>query len=329
MEVLRTTLFLVSLLAVVPACTAPDDPQSTVVVSHLGQTQPGRYGGTLSIVDESGTPIAKTTNNVTVETRAGDGPWRPASNVSLGNGPPLLDVMLVADNSGSTRDELSEVKDALHHMTQVILTRTPPDRVGLIRVSTVATVLAQPTTEASPIDTAIDGMFVTNGWTALWDGVRLGRDTLAATQTEQSPTGECYPARAPSILVYTDGQENNSADEHMTSYSDESDGIDTTFDDLTQLAVDGTPVAIYTVAIGSDADRTGLAALADATGGRHVDIANDGGLLGALHGAAAQLSDLVPFCFTPVDCADSEARITVTQGNHQYTHIVTLAGCGS
>jgi Mg-chelatase subunit ChlD len=326
-EVLRSSLFVLSLFALVPACATPDDAQPSVVVSHLGQTQPGRFGGTISVVDESGTPIAKNTNGVTVETRAGNGPWRPATNVSLGNGPPLLDVMIVADNSGSTRDELTEVKDALHHMAHVILTREPPDRVGLIRVSTVATVLAQPSTELAPIDTAIDGMFVTNGWTALWDGVRLGRDTLAASQIEQSPTGECYPARAPSVLVYTDGQENNSADEHMTSYSDESDGIDTTFDDLTQLTVDGTPVAIYTVAIGSDADRAGLAALADATGGRHVDIANDGGLVGALHGAAAQLSDLIPFCFTPVDCADTEARITVTQGNQQFTHVVTLAGC--
>ena len=149
----------------------------------------------------------------------------------------------------------------------------------------------------------------------------------AASQIDATPAGECYPARTPSVLVYTDGRENNSADEHDTSYSDESDGIDTTFDDLTGLAVDGTGVAIYTVAIGDDADAAGLAALADATGGRHVGIANDGGLLGALHGAAAQLSDLIPFCFTPANCADTEARITVTHGNTVHTHVVTLPGC--
>jgi Mg-chelatase subunit ChlD len=311
------------------ACSATDEPDGAVKVAHVSPRPSGAIGATLSFVDADGNPVeivekgGSAGGTVTVETRTGDGPWVTATNVSLGNGPPLLDVMIVADNSGSAREELDDVKDALHHFAGLVLGRVHPDRMGIVRVSTVAEVVADPSAVAEPIDAAIDAMFVSNGWTALWDGVRLGRDTLAISQTDTTPTGQCYPARVPSVVVYTDGEENNSADEHETSYA--GDGIDTTFDDLTALEIDGTRVSIYTVAISDDADRDSLAALADATGGRHVDIANHGQLVGALHGAAAQLDGLTPFCFTPAACSDTEARITVKQGNTVHTRTVTIA----
>jgi hypothetical protein len=303
------------------ACAAPEE-DDTVAVAHLSARPGGRVGGTLSVLDEAGQPVSARAASVAVETRGHDGTWRAASSVSLAEGPPLLDVMDVADNSGSTRDELGAVQDALHHFTDVVLARVHPDRLGLVRVSTEASVIAPPSTEAAPVDAAIDAMFVTNGWTALWDGVRLARDTLADSQIDATPNGLCYPARVPAIVMYTDGAENNSGDEHDTRYA--GDGIDTTFEDLTQLAIDGIPVSVHTVAISDDADRAGLAALSDATGGRHVDIANDGQLIGALHGAAAQLDRLTPFCFTPASCEDVEARITVVQGAKTHVRTVTL-----
>jgi Mg-chelatase subunit ChlD len=314
------------------ACTAAEEPDSTVKVAHVSARPSGAIGATLSVVDTDGNPVeivekggssGGDESKVTVETRTGDGEWVVATNVSLGNGPPLLDVMIVADNSGSARDELTDVKDALHHFAGIVLGRAHPDRMGIVRVSTIAEVVADPSADEAPIAAAIDDMFVSNGWTALWDGVRLGRDTLAISQTDPTPNGQCYPARVPSVVVYTDGAENNSADEHDTSYA--GDGIDTTFDDLTQLQIDGTRVSIYTVAISDDADSDSLEALAEATGGRHVDIQNHGQLVGALHSAAAQLDGLTPFCFTPAACSDTEARITVKQGNTVHTRTVTIA----
>ena len=306
----RTHLHGVLACALLGACVAPeDDSLEAVRVAHVRQAD-GAVSGTLSIVGPSGTPVPKAAPlQVTVKTRAGAGPWQSAGDVVVDDGPPLLDVMLVADNSGSTADELDDVREALHHFAQVVLSRVHDDRMGVIRVSTVATVLADPTPDEAPVAEAIDGMFVSNGWTALWDGVRLGNERLAATRIVSGEAGACYVGTVPSIVLYTDGHDNNSSAEHETAYED--DGVDTTLDDLMALEVDGVPTAIYTVAISEDADAASLEALADATGGRHVAIQNDGQLIGALHAAAAQLDELFPFCFVPASCSHTEAQLTI------------------
>jgi hypothetical protein len=318
-------------LLLLGACAPDGADDAAVQVAHLRHVD-GHVSATLSIVDDAGEPVPKSSpTQVTVKTRAGAGAWQVAGPVVLSNAPPLLDVMLVADNSGSAADEITEVQDAIRQFAHVILTRAHDDRMGMIRVSTVATVLQDPTPLEAPIEAAIDGMFVSNGWTALWDGVRLGNERLAASRIdasgENAPVGggACYVGTVPSLVVYTDGHDNNSADEHPTSY--EGDGVDTTLDDLMALSVDGVQTAIYTVAISDDADATSLEALADATGGRHVSIQNDGQLIGALHGAAAQLDSLFPFCFVPASCSHTEAelRVRVKHGNQWTTYVRLVA----
>jgi hypothetical protein len=327
----KTSLLYVLACLPLGACAGDDADDTAVRVSHVRHS--GDFvSATLSILDETGEPVPKSSQTqVTVKTRADGGAWQDAGPVVISNAPPLLDVMVVADNSGSAAEEIGEVQDALRHFADVILARVHDDRMGMIRVSTIATVLQDPTPLEAPIDAAIDGMFVSNGWTALWDGVRLGNERLAASRIDQSGTnapvsgGACYVGTVPSLVVYTDGRENNSADEHPTSY--EGDGIDTTLDDLMALSVDGVQTSVYTVAISDDADAESLEALADATGGRHVAIDNDGQLIGALHGAAAQLDQLFPFCFVPASCSDTEAelRVRVKQGSVWTTYIRYVA----
>ena len=60
--------------------------------------------------------------------------------------------------------------------------------MGLVRVSTNATVLSELTTDETDLEDSISGMFVNEGWTALWDGIRLGNDVLQTGAVLQAIT---------------------------------------------------------------------------------------------------------------------------------------------
>src|SRR6185436_3367980 len=126
---------------------------------------------------------------------------------------------------------------------------------------------------------------ISNGWTALYDGMRFGSDVLTLGDEIDDGEGDvCLNQSQHNILVFTDGRENNSQDEHATSYP--GDGIDTTLDDLSALLVHGTTPAIHSIAIGVDADDYTLQQLAGWTGGTYRQIADDSGLLDSLQEAS-------------------------------------------
>lgn len=308
------------------AACAVGEPTVDVRVAH-------RQAGAVTIaVTEGGEAAKPAPGNLqaAVETRAGNGAWKTATDVTLEDAPPLIDLMIVADNSASAEGTLPAVQEAVRHLSHVLLARAQDDRVGLVRVSTVASLVQAPSTDAGDLDAAADDLFITNGWTALWDGVRLANDTLEATRVSAGGGAVCFAGAAPSILLFTDGRENNSADQQDSRY--EGDGVDTTLDDLLALSAGGVATAIYTVGIGDEVDADALATLAAATGGQHRTLGNHQGLVGALHAAAAELDQLVPLCFTPAACGDDQARITIdvkVQGQWQ-THVLDVAippGC--
>lgn len=270
----------------------------------------GDVGAGLSVRDEKGAPVKAEGLRVQVETRTPGEPWRPASNLVVQHAAPLtLDVMLVADNSGSMVAELDDIRDAMGGFADALLGRSRGDRVGLVRVSTESAVLAELTTDKAVIDAATAAMYTNQGWTALWDGIRLANETLERRSVEADGSGSCLLGALPMIITMTDGGDNNSADEHVTRYP--GDGVDTTLADLRTLSVNGRSTTLHTVGVGEDADVTALQELAAARQGHFTHIKNYGALLNALQAAAAQLDTMVPVCFQPSTCADSEARIGV------------------
>lgn len=283
-----------------------------VTVANQGPTGSG-LGGFMYLRSSNGDPIQSTDDDtvVEVETRRGDGQWREAEWVTVEHvTPPLVDVVMVADNSGSERDYEEEIQGAVDHFAHTILVRQPQDRMGLVRVSTQSEVLQPLTTSEDEMRAAVATLYVNRGWTALWDGVRLANETLAADALQTGDTGGlCMDRAFRTIIVFTDGQDNNSSDEQETSY--EGDGVDTTLDDLLGLNVYGAQTPVHTVAVGNEVDYDALRDLSDATGGQRKAIQNFMGLEGALRGTAAQLEYHTPFCFEPASCADTEAKVIV------------------
>ncbi len=157
-------------------------------------------------------------------------------------------VMLVVDTSGSMRGEkLANMQIAL----RTFLTQIPSDqeRIGLVEFNTTVTSIIELDTLAKnrgALLREIDGLQA-NGNTAFLDAVRT-----AYRRLQQSSDGE----RINAIVAMTDGRENASV---IT---------------LQQLVAEiragnqKTPVIIFSVAYGSDADMKILEALAEASGGQ-------------------------------------------------------------
>jgi len=182
------------------------------------------------------------------------------------------DIALVVDNSGSESGTLAEVREASSRLIDHV--QAAHGRVSLVRVSTQPSVLEPLTADAEQARAALSELHVSNGWTALYDGVRVGNETLGDAllgEQQQAPADQAEfcgldPQRA--ILLFTDGHENNSSDQHATEKYP-GDGFDTTLDDLTRLRTRGTTTPIYTVGLGDDVDHDALTALAEQTGGKH------------------------------------------------------------
>lgn len=183
------------------------------------------------------------------------------------------DVALVVDNSGSEEGFLPWLQNA----AQIMLDKTAQlnGRASLVRVSTDSEVRQSLTDDFAALRDAVNGLFINNGWTALYDGIRVGNETLgeaALRQVVVTPDDLddfCTGDRKMGVVVFTDANENNSCNEMHESASYPGDGCDTTLEDLQHLKVNGVQTPIYTVGLGGNVDHTTLKNLAESTGGRH------------------------------------------------------------
>jgi hypothetical protein len=286
-------------------------PDGSAAAADAGAScQQVRLGAGVIVHDASGAPMAVDPDHtrVIVETRSGGGTWEPAPDVTVEWGvPPPLDVSIVADNSGSEQGHLAIEQTSIMAFADRVYKDAASNRVGLVRVSTGANIYEPLTTDGASFDTAVDTLFIHDGWTALWKGARLANDVLAGAPP-RVPTS-CFPGAYRSVVLFTDGQDNNSSAQKST-YDD--DGINTTFQDVLTLHVGPMPTAIYTIGVGNQVDETQLQTLATSTGGQYAKIADWSKLEDAMLGAAAQLEGLFPVCFVPT-CGAVDARITVVR----------------
>ncbi|MCK6504298.1 VWA domain-containing protein [Myxococcota bacterium] len=315
---------MLSPLLLVLACqTSQDQVQLSRLAPHGG----GVGGVTVAIRRADGA-VEGGDLDVTVQTRLGEGDWA-AAEVSLAGAEDHLEVVLVADNSGSEEGYLEPMQEGVRAFGHHLLELGDEERVGLVRVSTVASAALGLTDDAEAWDLAVDELFIANGWTALWDGVRLGNEVLADGSQVQAGGGleVCLTQPRRGVVVFTDGQENNSADEHDTRY--DGDGIDTTVEELLDLSVLGVPTPIYAVGIGDEVDHDQLALLAAGSGGAWREIAAVDELASALTETVDGLYDEVPVCFEAADCSHDQALISVSDGVDTWQATVELpALCG-
>ena len=232
----------------------------------------------------------------------------------------MMDVVLVADNSGSETGNLETIKDAcLGFIGSLILpdesAEADKNRVGIVRVSTCSTIMSELSSDEDLLNATVDDMFITNGWTALWDGIRLANEVLAAgTVSQKTPQERRWRA----IFVFTDARENNSAGENPTDITCD-DGIDTTFDDLLALEIDGVQTPIFTMGIGNNIDEDTLTELAEATGGFYRRLPTYRTLTQSLEEEAVLIDSLVPveFQVKSAEAAQANVLVTVTSADGQ------------
>ncbi len=269
-------------------------------------------GGFLTVAAR-GQPVGAGNVDVDVWTRAGDGDWVAAADVEVnreGNG--LMDVVVVADNSGSIERWEEAIVEAVDHFGHVLLARAHEDRLGLVRVSTTPSVIQELTADSDEFAEAAEALHVSNGWTALWAGLRMANEVLERGALDAQDNGICVDRAHRAILVFTDAGDNNSAGEQGTPVDEV-----TTFEDVLGLSIHGVPTAIHTVSVSPHAEVSTLHQLATETGGQARAIHNYGGLTGALHGAADSMRNHVPLCFQPAACAHDQALVEVRTGAGQ------------
>ena len=183
------------------------------------------------------------------------------------------DIALVLDNSGSQVHALDETRTGATTLVEQVL--AAGGRASVTRVSTHSEVLAPLTDDGNTLDNALQRMFVNRGWTSLYDGLRLGNETLAGV----TPPAPAYAdlqdfcdADVPfGIVAFSNGIDNNSSEQML----DGGDGIDTSMDDVAGLGVDSITTPIHTIGLGRDLDTASLRELSRVTGGTHIALTDD------------------------------------------------------
>jgi hypothetical protein len=240
------------------------------------------------------------------------------------------DYALVVDNSGSEAAFLPDLKEAAARVIDSI-TAAEGGRASMVRVSTKSTVVAPLTHDAPALHAAVDSLFVNHGWTALWDGIRIGNETLGGavlpSQARFADLGAfCDAAKSRGVIVFTDGRENNSADEKERP-DDGGDGLATTLDDLHKLNVGGVSTPIYAVGLGGDVDSDALAGLASDTGGRYFHVDASAELPDVFGTIASYFRETHQVCaaLSKPRCGRLEVRVSWTlegQGNGKKAGVV-------
>ena len=182
------------------------------------------------------------------------------------------DIALVLDNSGSTEGHLLPLQISARKLVEHNASRGGMN--GMVRVSTVAEVVSPRTASLDSLSSEIDELFISNGWTALYDGIRMGNEVIAPVDAELVDTSfeSCMETPQRAIVAFTDGRENNSSGQKLVSDKYPGDGIDTSVEDLEKLRIQGVRTPLYSVGLGDNVDHDELSSLADSAGGRHFRI---------------------------------------------------------
>lgn len=224
---------------------------------------------------------------------------------------------IVVDNSGSQLEALEAIKKGAHRLAQDVI--SAGGEVSLTRVSTQASSLVGLSDDADVFADALSKTHVNRGWTALYDGIRMASEGLGARAVEESVKGSktCRRSRRTAIAVFTDGADNNSADEKNDKNSD---GINTSIDDLIDTEHLGSKVPVYTIGMGDKVNVEVLNKLAKETGGMFLSI-DDHHVVGqAFQRISDALQESVEVCADlPTNCGPLGVRVTYTYKKGQET----------
>lgn len=228
-----------------------------------------------------------------------------------------FNVGIVVDNSGSQSEALEEIKRGAQLLADDVI--AAGGMVSLTRVSTQASSLVGLTQDPKVYADALAKTNVNRGWTALYDGIRLASEGLGAQVVQESEQGAvtCRRGRRSAIAVFTDGADNNSADE---KHDKDSDGINTSIEDLIDTEHLGSKVPVYTIGMGDKVNGEILNRLAKATGGMFLSIQDHHVVGQAFERISDSLQESVEVCADlPTSCGPLGVRVTYTYKKGQET----------
>lgn len=301
----------------------PEAVAATVQQLRTAQGTTGQafVGLDLLATGKSGKPLACDQGALSVEAAFSldgpDGPFvdLPAESVHVSCGDAAGDFALVVDNSGSEEGWLPQLKHAARDVVHRVLDLG--GRASLVRVSTEARVTQALTGDRPTLEHALNDLYVSNGWTALYDGVRMANETLGSGAQAAAPTAYddadvfCRASAKLGIVAITDGRENNSSGQRLQDAEYPGDGLDTSAEDLGNLRVDGITTPIYTIGLGDEVEHAALTAIAERSGGRHLQIAGGDDIAAAFDVIATYAESRHQVCTSlPVDaCGPLHMRV--------------------
>ncbi|MCA9600885.1 MAG: VWA domain-containing protein [Polyangiales bacterium] len=286
----------------------PDDGGVQVTIANLSAGD-STLEGALVVRDELGgsQTIDLSEVELTAEVQNSDGSWSSVA-VRKGGGTVRSHAVIVADNSGSQDGNLARMQAAERAFADDFL--GDANQLGVVRVSTESKVMSELTANPEEFDAAVDAMFVSNGWTALYDGVRMANEVLERADVSverQNNQWGCMERPLNSIVVFTDGRDNNSSDMQKTKYA--GDGVDTTLSDLYGLNVLGSQTTVYAVGVGRAVDEVSLRSLSERSNGYYTPIDDYKALGKTLSQQAKSMKSAAPFCFALPYCDAQKVRV--------------------
>ncbi len=178
------------------------------------------------------------------------------------------DVGLVIDNSGSVRSHRLIVEKSLEKLSNHLF--SIGSMISLTEVNTNSYVRSPLINSTEKLTNAYSSFLNRDGWTSLYDGVRMSHETLEDRFVFDDEIESACDSKRKAIIIMTDGKENNSNDQMYEEYSLDDfpgDSIDTTVDDIRSLNSNYRKVPIFSIGVGAEVDELSLRNISESSGG--------------------------------------------------------------
>jgi len=184
------------------------------------------------------------------------------------------ELSLVVDNSASAEDHLDFIKSSSKKLVDDVV--NGGGKTSLTRISTNSSIRNLMSDDKDELHNSIDALWSSNGYTAMYDAMRMGFSTMNMIEPTYVDNGRldqfCDNRSRKAMVLFSDGGENNSLDDYKEKYDFikyPGDGIDTKIEDIIGLS-EKLQSPIYTIGLGDDHDAEAMKLIAEKTGGIYI-----------------------------------------------------------
>ncbi len=230
-------------------------------------------------------------------------------------------VSMVLDNSASAKTYLDKLKTASKDLVSRLEVESALGSVT--RISTNASVQHPMSDDYESLKAAIDELWSKNGYSAMYDAMRMGfqtMDLLASTYTDEGRLDNfCDNRQRKAMVLFSDGGENNSADEFAKTaeFSEgydiikyPGDKIDSSLDMIIEMGKKY-QVPIYTIGLGDNHDVESMKKISSETGGFYISGENAEDIPKMFEKLTEYLKGATSLCFDvkKITCGNKQIKV--------------------